>query len=202
MFQHRVGILTKPESIVLVSRYNLIRQFRHRGENQIGLLFDYNSELIDIVKKIDGIRWSQSNKCWYIQNNPGNLKKLFASFKGHDHIDKGAFFHKIPENRTIKTEEKAATEPPGRPVLEEYMNLLKRRRYSENTIRTYLHCFYQFMNHYPDISLADLTEEHIRKYQDYLVNKRKVSLSTQNQAINSIKFYCEHVLRGERKSYI
>jgi site-specific recombinase XerD len=178
-----------------------IRHFRHKGENQIALQFDYNRELIDIAKKIDGMQWSQSHKCWYIQNNPGNLKKLFASFKDFAHIDKGDFFNKDPESKIIIKKEKSATEPPGKPVPEEYINLLKRRRYSENTIRTYQHCFYQFINHYPDISLEDLTEEHISKYQDYLVNKKKVSLSTQNQAINSIKFYYEHVLRGERKSY-
>lgn len=32
----------------------------------------------------------------------------------------------------------------------------------------------------------------------YLVEKEGVSISTQNQAINAIKFYLEHVLGNER----
>ncbi len=35
----------------------------------------------------------------------------------------------------------------------------------------------------------------------HLVTIKKVSISTQNQAINAIKFYLERVLRGERKEY-
>jgi integrase/recombinase XerD len=81
------------------------------------------------------------------------------------------------------------------------MGLLKRRRYSENTIRTYKHYFSGFINHFTGLELNELGEDHIRKYQDYLVNVKKVSISTQNQAINSIKFYFEHVLGGERKTY-
>lgn len=178
-----------------------IKHLKHRGENQIALHFEYNSALIDLVKKIDGMRWSQSNKCWYIHNNPGNLRTVFSSLKGHAHIDKGSFFQNVPEKVDIKTEKNVAAILPGKPIPEEYIQLLKRRRYSENTVRTYQYCFHQFINHYPDIHPEDLTEQHIRKYQDYLVNKKKVSLSTQNQAINSIKFYYEHVLGGEKKTY-
>jgi site-specific recombinase XerD len=35
----------------------------------------------------------------------------------------------------------------------------------------------------------------------YLVNEKKVSPSTQNQAINAIKFYLEQVMEGERRVY-
>ena len=57
--------------------------------------------------------------------------------------------------------------------------------------------FRLFMNYYKDKKLGDISEDDIRKYQDYLVTKRKVSTSTQNQAINSIKFYFEKVKGGE-----
>jgi integrase len=35
----------------------------------------------------------------------------------------------------------------------------------------------------------------------YLVKEKKASVSTQNIAINSIKFYLEHVYTGERRVY-
>jgi integrase/recombinase XerD len=177
-----------------------IKHLKHRNDDQIGLYFQYNSQLISHVKAIEGMRWSQSNRCWYIRNNPDNLRKIFSSLRGHAVIEKGDFFGNKPTDRLSKTTTKSVAQASNQ-IPDEYQNLLKRRRYSENTIKIYQHYFYQFINHFPGLSIGDLTENHIRKFQDYLVNKKKVSLSTQNQAINAIKFYFERVLGGERKTY-
>lgn len=47
----------------------------------------------------------------------------------------------------------------------------------------------------------NLTENDISSYQDYLVQKRRVSISTQNQAINAIKFYYEKVLKRSKMDF-
>jgi integrase/recombinase XerD len=81
------------------------------------------------------------------------------------------------------------------------LDLLIRRRYSENTIKVYCSLFKEFIRYYSDIKPQDITEDEIRKYQDYLVKKRKISTSTQNQAINAIKFYYEKVLGREKGDF-
>ncbi len=43
-----------------------LRHLTHRGGSHIALYFDYDTALIAQVRKIEGIRWSQSNKCWYL----------------------------------------------------------------------------------------------------------------------------------------
>lgn len=53
---------------------------------------------------------------------------------------------------------------------------------------------------YPQ-NASDINEEAIHRYLLYLIEVKKVSLATQNQAINSIKFYLEHVMHGERRTY-
>ena len=50
-------------------------------------------------------------------------------------------------------------------------------------------------------SAEEISEPDIHYYQLYLIETRAVSLSTQNQAINAIKFYLEQVKKGERKEY-
>ncbi len=45
------------------------------------------------------------------------------------------------------------------------------------------------------------TEEEIKDYLFHIVEKEKVSISSQNQMINAIKFYYEQVLGKERKVY-
>ena len=79
--------------------------------------------------------------------------------------------------------------------------MLIRRRYSKNTYVTYTSMFQDFLNFLKGQALDTVSDQDIREYQDYLVTKRKVTISTQNQAINAIKFYFEKVKGGERKTY-
>jgi hypothetical protein len=49
--------------------------------------------------------------------------------------------------------------------------------------------------------VTDLSEVEIRNYLFYLVERKKVSTSYQNQAINAIKFFYEKIMWQERKIY-
>lgn len=78
--------------------------------------------------------------------------------------------------------------------------ILDLRRYSDSTKKTYLSFlkdfFYRFEGDDPD----SLTDEHVHKYLLEKVDKG-VSSSTQNQAVNAIKFYYEKVLGQEKRYY-
>ncbi|GIV35035.1 MAG: tyrosine recombinase [Chitinophagales bacterium] len=90
---------------------------------------------------------------------------------------------------------------PDRSVPSAYVEKLKYMRYSPNTVKTYVSLFANFMKYFSACDLDKITEAQIRNYQLYLVDKRKVSASTQNQAINAIKFYYEKVLGQQSKEY-
>jgi len=62
--------------------------------------------------------------------------------------------------------------------------------------------FEEFINHYSETVLDDITEPMIMDFLRYLVTDRHVSTSYQNQSINAIKFYYERVLGGKRKVYM
>ncbi len=83
-----------------------------------------------------------------------------------------------------------------------YINKLKVIRYSENTIRTYTSAFSDFINYFSKKELFEISDEDIKNYLLYLVEKRKISTSFQNQVINAIKFYYEKVCGGKRMPYI
>ena len=84
---------------------------------------------------------------------------------------------------------------------DEYMKKLAELRYSENTVKSYMDMFEEFINYYPAISAPEIDDEKIIDFLRYLVTERKVSTSYQNQSINAIKFYYERVLGGQRKIY-
>jgi integrase/recombinase XerD len=66
-------------------------------------------------------------------------------------------------------------------------------RYSASTIEVYKQSFEEFINYYNTKKIDDITEPEIIGYTRYLVQEHGISVSSQNQAINAIKFYYEKV---------
>ena len=68
----------------------------HRGEKRLLVKFDYDAELIGIIKKVEGATFSNTHKSWHVANNPEKLKELFRVFKGLASVDTTAVFDKTP----------------------------------------------------------------------------------------------------------
>ena len=153
------------------------------------LNFKYDNELKELSKSI-GCRWSVSKRSWYIFKSNENIRLIHQVFKDKAEVD----FSNIESiSNEVKKKNRILKEVP-----KDYRDLLIRRRYSPNTLKVYTNMFQSFLNYYSEKEIEDITEDDIRKYQDYLVKKKRVSISTQNQAINSIKFYYEKVKGGDR----
>jgi site-specific recombinase XerD len=147
------------------------------GKKRIALIFDYDKETIDQVRKIEGRRWSASRKFWHIPYQENALEILNETFQGKLQFENQSEF------------------PP------EYLETLKLRNYSEATIKTYRLHFLRFLKHFPETELKNITKEQIRKYLLYLIEEKHYSTSAQNQAINAIKFYYEKVLGKPVEKY-
>ena len=176
---------------------------RHRDKQVLLLKFNYDNELITIAKSA-GCKWSKTNQAWYIEDSKENLNQLFRLYKGVAWLDISDFKQIVtPVNSASMPEENDKNNKTSKSieVPYEYKALLIRLRYSENTIKAYCSLFRQFLEFFQHKHPDNITEDEIRKYQDYLVQKKKVSVSTQNQMINAIKFYYEKVKGGERKTY-
>lgn len=186
-----------------------VEKFFHREHPCLALKFDYDSDLIKICKQILA-RWSQTQQCWYIPEKDVDLAKVFDAFRGKAWVDASALYGgKTP----VQKESAAQQDQPNprkktkrsyrltKPVPAEYLEKLKRKRYSINTIKTYTGCFRDFINYFGDHDIEDLTELEIHQYQDYLIRERHISSSTQNQVINAIKFYYEKVLGQPKSEY-
>ena len=58
----------------------------HRNQKRIQLIFDYDREIINLVRKVPDCRWSATMQCWHIANNKDSLQKLKNIFKKKDGI--------------------------------------------------------------------------------------------------------------------
>jgi integrase/recombinase XerD len=73
---------------------------------------------------------------------------------------------------------------------------LRLRNYSPNTITVYIRCVAQFAQHFR-LSPDGLGPEHIRQYQLFLVQQKKVSWALFNQTVCALRFFYHHILHRD-----
>ncbi|GMQ82887.1 MAG: hypothetical protein BMS9Abin05_2353 [Rhodothermia bacterium] len=73
----------------------------------------------------------------------------------------------------------------------------RRRNFAVSTEKTYLEWIKRFIRFQKLRHPADLGAEEIREFLTHLATHRKVSASTQNQALNALVFLYKHVLRRD-----
>ena len=59
----------------------------HRQQHIVKANFAFDKELIALVKKQTGVRWSQTLKCWYFSKADFNLNTFYKNFEGSTFID-------------------------------------------------------------------------------------------------------------------
>lgn len=171
----------------------------HRGKEIIALHFKYNEELIKHVKKLDGTRWSQTKKCWYIKDEIFDLDTIFKALKGKSYLDYNSLKTKSKAND--RQEKQNAKQKTKVKLPQAYYDVLDIKRYSESTKKTYTNYFGDFMRYFSKKVLEDIGVDEINQYILELIRLKHISPSQQNQRINAIKFYYEKVL-GREKVYI
>lgn len=107
------------------------------------------------------------------------------------------------ETRDIKIrDEKPETiKSSNKYFLPAYIETLELMNYNESTIKTYQQHFQLFLNYFKNTDPEEIDFDEVRQYILYLVKKKKYSVSSQNNAINSIRFYYTNVLHQEIDDY-
>ncbi|MDG1278341.1 MAG: tyrosine-type recombinase/integrase [Algoriphagus sp.] len=201
-FGNRVHSITKSEDIPVYLKGHSLLQKDHvlmirTNSGRIKLIFGYLTEFIKHIKTIPYHHWDSKNKWWTIPYSEQFEEEIKRKIE------------ELGLTYSYEQEGKNEGVPKASPLSfsnykkcpAEYVNKLEERRYSQNTIRSYIPLFEEFINHFPDSELDSLGEKEIMDFSRYLVTERKVSSSHQNQAINAVKFYFEKVKGGERKYY-
>ncbi len=175
-----------------------LKKAHHRQQAVVLLQFDYDVELANRIKQVEGTCWSQTMKCWYIPEKLFDLHSFFEAFHEQVYID---YSDLKPKPAPAPVQKKIVKTYPYRKTIElpkGYLQKLEQKRYSDSTIRTYCAYFKDFMHHFGEQSLDSIDKEAINQYIHGLVKNGHISASQQNQRINAIKFYYEKVVDGER----
>lgn len=165
----------------------------HRGMYCIAIRY-LNDRAATIVRNFPNRLYSKSNGCWYVRYSAATLDLLHQTLSAVSTVTMPLPFDESGKPHQLPVKAKL-------PLPDGYRECLIRMRYSDSTRATYEAQMHQFLEYLGPRSIQDLTKAIIDEYMIYLVDKKGVSVSTQNTAINAIKFYLEQVHKGERTFY-
>ena len=174
----------------------------HKQQHVVFLRFEYNTDIINRLKETMPARWSATNGCWYIFKDDFHLDTFSKSLKDIALINYSEIlkpYHKT-NSEVVKRGRSELVEKPSL-IPDGYLEKLKQKRYSKNTIKTYTKYFRDFCFYFFNRQYSEITPDEINKYILELIESRNISSSQQNQRINAIKFYYEKVLGLERHVY-
>lgn len=181
----------------------------------VKLHFKYNRDIIAIIKTLPGRRWNKESRYWYIYHRHFDLAKLIDALELFANVDytalqafddgvyEGPLDNEALPSRTKSTPKPVAVSNPDSSIdlPKGYLEKLIQKRYSPNTIKTYVTYMKAFISEFRDRELTSITTQEIDDYILKLIRTKGISPSQQNQRINSIKFYYEKVLGLEKQYY-
>ena len=144
------------------------------------------------IKSINSSFWHPSQKLWSLINTPENLALLKFIFQDNYTVIP---YKSSPEIETTVLNKQAEA------ALIKLEEILKIKRFSDSTVRTYKKMFSVFLSKFMTFDLKQISKEQIEGFIYQLIVKNKISESYQNQIINAIKSYYEHVLGMPREYY-
>lgn len=169
----------------------------HKDNQLIAIDFKYDLAVKDYIRSIEGIKWSDTHKTFYIEHTAANKQKLFQALRLNNwYVDYSALAAvKIKKPKTevvfpaIKLPVLQASQQNN---LEKFKKWMQQKRLSNNTVNTYFEVTSFFLR-YAQLKQQPITVRLVEQFNyDFIVKPNK-SISYQNQCINGIKKYLDYI---------
>lgn len=150
----------------------------HRDKKVILITFPYDNELkIALKKRFPSVRYSNTQKAWYLPDLPVVRKQLG-----------------LPPLKPL-TAQQRKIHPVNQQAYDDMVAQLDLKAYSPSTKRIYLGEFVHFLELIKSKPVNELTEARLKDYFLYCVQELQMKERKMNGKINALKFYYEKVAR-------
>jgi len=156
----------------------------HREQARFKLEFDYDSNLIKLLKNTADASWSYTLNAWYINNNLNLLQKLRKELAP---LNVGLALTK--ETQLLLDEKFKSLSEEAEQKINYFIEWMRSKRYSESTIGTYTDALKTFMKFFGDKKIQELNNRDIIVFNNEYILKNRLSPSFQNQVVNGIKLF-------------
>lgn len=175
-----------------------IFELHHRNLDCVGIKLDRSDSRNVLVREINSIKWSQTHRCWYGEATESlliSLRKIFGEsllisttpeIRDKKIVD---IFSVKPDDKYVSA---STTAKPAKIIevkLKKFSDWLNSKRYSPNTIKTYLEATKTFFRFFEDKDSGQISNEDIITFNNDYILKNKYSAAFQNQVVNAIKLF-------------
>lgn len=200
-----------------------LKPLHHRGKLWIGIYYEKQTIINNLLQKELKAKWSSTCKCWYTRLDKEHYLKLRALLKGKAEIE-------VKELRTFLLTQKKNAIPPKvitlsvngmnaaqkkttvNEVAQNFFNIsdvnagvltlmkeqMTLKAMSNSTMRTYLNEMAQLLSTIKNVKADDLTPADLKRYLLYCFENLKLKENTIHSRLNAMKFYYEQVLKREK----
>jgi len=174
------------------SRIILFKPIKKAHRFKVYIPFQLKKER-HIFKALNTTYYHPGQKLWSIANTIENWRLLNELFR--DKIT-------ISENKPYLPLPKVILTQAALNAIAETEKVMTLKAFALNTIKVYKSQLVYFFKYFENRNnYEDITQAEIENYLYYLIKKFQISISKQNQIINAIKCYYEHVLKKEKTIY-
>jgi len=187
-----------------------IRAQAHRGQACYFFYFPISFIVQDRLRSISGVRYSASNKAWYVPARADvlvQLREKVADIAGvqEENLNVTEVRAEVSAVLVVKDENtnekkhllrKKHTPFLGKPLteaqaekMERFKKWMKAKRYGESTIKTYAEALKTFLHFCVDKETTAISNEDITEFNNQYILAQGLSQSFQNQVINAIKLF-------------
>lgn len=174
----------------------ILEPLQHRGMVCIAIRGKYDFRVGSWIRSRGELKYSATHRCYYGAYSETLLSDIRCGLKELDPM-----ISDLWEGEDVHEKVRRYMTHANVTVPRAYSDHLVRRRYSKSTRDNYETQFRAFLAFICPKNADEFTDQDIGDYQMFLIRERKVGYSTQNQAINAIKFYLEQVKGGDRRAY-
>jgi integrase/recombinase XerD len=180
----------------------------HKEKSVVKIVFDRNEEILSRLRKLDGLRWSQTLRSWYAPFGESLVNELFILLKPVAYIDYSDI-QKQDRERNFRPvasttgEFQHKTMGQGRPAvkalgvlnekqvekLKRFTSWMRSRRYSESTVATYADALTIFLRYFEAKPPEQISNDDLIHFNNHYILANHLSASYQNQIINGVKLF-------------
>ncbi len=167
----------------------------HKDQPVIFMEFVINQGIINALKSLEGIRWSQTRRSWYIPEKDFKMQQFIATLDDFALVDYSRLGHNDVE---IKKQEmsapKSSTPAEITELIEKLRFWMSHKRYSESSIKSYCEGIKTFLQYTHPKPVYEIGSEDMVDFVNNYIIKRKLSYALQNQVINAAKIFFREVV--------
>lgn len=160
---------------------------KHRQQQQIGLQFDYNTELKFLVKSTLKAKWSTTHRLWYLLHTKNNYNKMQALLGTKARLDFSTFNRELRQDTTLYNKRDFKFNAKQRALLNGFYMYLKGKRYSKSTVETYTYFMAEFVSFHATFTPEDYTNALVDRFAEAVLAKKGYSISSHRQFISALK---------------